>query len=82
MAESESNGNEVAHTLLTKIKERSTILEDTIKGVKEKILSPEIGSTLAKLSDADSRYRREILNEAIFDAKHHPDKPKPCFSQQ
>jgi len=77
-----SNGKEATHTLLTKIKERSAILEETITAIKDKQLSPEIGATLAKLSDADSRYRREILNEAIFDAKHHPEKPKPCFADQ
>lgn len=67
------------HPLLTKIKERASILEETITAVKGKQLSPEIGSAIAKASDADSRYRREILNMAIFNAKHHPDKEKPYF---
>lgn len=68
------------HPLLAKIRERAEILEETILGVRNKKVSPEIGATIARLSDSDSRYRREILNEAIFDAKHHPAKPKPYFA--
>ena len=77
-----SNGNGATHPLLTKIKERNAILEETIAGVKNNTLSPEIGSTLARLCDSDSKFRREILNEAIFDAKHHPERAKPCFADQ
>lgn len=82
MPTKKSNGKGVEHPLLTKIKERSAILEETISAVREKRLSTDIGATLAKLSDSDSRYRGEILKEAIFDAKHHPERERPCFADQ
>jgi hypothetical protein len=68
------------HPLLAQIKGKVKVLEQTIKDLKDNKLSCEHGIAIARLSDSESKYRRQILHEAIFDAKHHPEKPKPYFA--
>jgi hypothetical protein len=77
-----ANGNEAVHPLIAKIRARSAKLEEVMSKLDRDEISCEKAITYARISDAESRFQMTILKEAVFDAKHHPNKPKPCFSDQ